>query len=170
MTAGAALWLRTGTTVVVSTALLVALAPERPSAQLPWPAGLAVGLCAGLLLYVAGTRRRPRLPPLRGSISLLAARYGFLGLWAASEEIVWRRSLLGELLAGGALAAFALSSLAFSLAHRARRGLHLVTGAAFGAIYLGTGILVASIAAHWIYNVLVGSSLDPQPARREGPP
>ena len=165
MTAGSALWLRTGATVAASIALLVALAPEQPSVRLPWPAALAVGACAGLLLYMAGTRRRPRLPRVHGPVSLLVARHGFLGVWAASEEIVWRRALLGELLARGALAALALSSLAFGLAHRARRGLHFGTGAAFGAVYLGTGMLSASIVAHWI---TMPSSVRPWAGRRQG--
>jgi membrane protease YdiL (CAAX protease family) len=63
------------------------------------------------------------------------------------------------LLASGALVALSLSTVGFALAHRAR-ALHLGTGAAFGGLYLSTGALVASVVAHWVYNVLVRSSLD----------
>jgi membrane protease YdiL (CAAX protease family) len=90
---------------------------------------------------------------------LVAAKQCLLGLWAASEEVVWRRVLLGELLFAGAAAALCGSTLAFALAHR-RRGLHLGTGAAFGGLYLASGILASSIAAHWTYNALVGARLE----------
>jgi membrane protease YdiL (CAAX protease family) len=157
---GTALWLRTGGIVAGSLAVLAALNPSEPPARLPWHAAIAVGIAAGPLLFFAGTRRRPRLPGRRGSLPLLVAKQGFIGIWAVSEEVLWRRVLLGELLTGGALAALGLSSIAFSLAHRVRRRLHFVTGAAFGALYLGTGFLAASIAAHWVYNALVGASLE----------
>jgi membrane protease YdiL (CAAX protease family) len=81
-------------------------------------------------------------------------------LLALDEEIIWRLVLLGELLVFGAVAALSLSTVAFALAHRARL-LHLATGAAFGGLYLATGVLAASIAAHWVYNALVSASLDP---------
>jgi ABC-2 type transport system ATP-binding protein len=47
----------------------------------------------------------------------------------------------------------------FALAHRARTprplALHALSGATFGAIFLGTGRLAAAIAAHGTYNTLV---------------
>src|SRR5262249_30740830 len=79
----------------------------------------------------------------------------FLGLCAANEELLWRRLLLGELLIAGPVAALALSSAGFAIAHRRARLLHVGTGSAFGALYLATGLLSASIAAHWAYNALV---------------
>ena len=78
-----------------------------------------------------------------------------LVLAAASEEIVWRRVVLGELLRAGPLAAAAGSTLGFALVHRARQALHLGTGAAFAGLYLATGVLAAAIAAHFVYNVLL---------------
>jgi membrane protease YdiL (CAAX protease family) len=95
-----------------------------------------------------------------GSTPVLVAKLGFLGLWALNEEIVWRRVVLGALLPGGALVALAASTLGFALAHRARRLLHVGTGVTFGSLYLATGALTASIAAHWLYNVLVGGLVD----------
>ena len=91
---------------------------------------------------------------------MLLAEQGVLALWAADEEIVWRRVVLGELLPAGVFAAFALSSFGFGLAHRGRRVLHLGTGAAFGGVYIATGWLGASVAAHWLYNALVGARVD----------
>ena len=90
-----------------------------------------------------------------------------LGLAALNEEIVWRRVLLGELLFEARSAALAASALGFAISHRARPGLHLGTGAAFGAVYLATGALTASVAAHWAYNVLVGARAC-DPARDSG--
>jgi membrane protease YdiL (CAAX protease family) len=87
-----------------------------------------------------------------------------LGLLAINEEIVWRRVLLGEFLTAGVIPALAASTVGFALAHRARL-LHLVTGATFGGLYLATGAIAASVAAHWVYNALVSASLDPGTAR-----
>ncbi len=81
------------------------------------------------------------------------AKFGFLALAAANEEVLWRRVMLGELLRSGVVAALAGSTLGFALAHRARPGLHLGTGLAFGGVYLATGALGASIAAHLTYNL-----------------
>jgi membrane protease YdiL (CAAX protease family) len=128
------------------------------------PAAAVTGICVGLAVYLVVTRQRPRFPPQGRPLSALVARHGVLGLWALNEEIVWRRVILGELLATGALVALGLSTVAFALAHRAR-ALHLGTGAAFGGLYLATGVLSASIAAHWVYNALVRSSLDRGPIR-----
>ena len=70
--------------------------------------------------------------------------------------MVWRRVALGELLRAGVVPALAASTVGFALMHRTRRSVHLGTGGAFGAVYLSTGALAASVAAHWTYNVLVG--------------
>ena len=50
---------------------------------------------------------------------------------------------------------FAASTVGFALIHRTRPSLHLCTGGVFGVLYLATGVLAASVAAHWAYNVLV---------------
>ena len=160
MTPGAALWARVAASTAIAFGLLFLLAPARPSSRLPWPAQPAIGACAGGLLYLLATRRRPHLPARMGSFPVLLARQGMFGLWAANEEIVWRRVVLGALLPGGALTALAASTLGFALAHRAHRRLHLGTGAVFGRLYLVTGALAASVAAHWLYNALVGGLVD----------
>jgi len=73
--------------------------------------------------------------------------------------------VLGELLGAGVVVALAASAGAFALAHRARRGIHVGTGVTFGALYVVTGALAASIAAHWIYNALVGAAVDRERAQ-----
>jgi len=93
----------------------------------------------------------------------LLGRQLFLGLFAANEEIIWRRTLVGALLPAGPLVALLAGSATFALAHRRSRLLHAGTGFAFGAVYVGTGVLGASIAAHWVYNALVGSLLQRAP-------
>lgn len=153
-------WARVVVTTALAGALLLAVSPARPASRLPWAVALAAGSSAGVVLFVGAARRAPRLPSARGSLPILVAKQGVLGLWAANEEILWRRIVLGELLPVGALAAVAASSLAFALAHRRRQVLHLSTGACFGGVYLATGSLGASVAAHWLYNVLVGALVD----------
>jgi membrane protease YdiL (CAAX protease family) len=138
--------------------------------RLSWPAAAALGTASGAALFTAATRRRPLLHVATRSISLLLARLGFLGLWATNEEVIWRRVALGELLPRGIVPALAASSVGFALVHRARRWLHLGTGSAFGALYLATGALLASIAAHWVYNVLVGGMVDRSRSGGDLPP
>jgi membrane protease YdiL (CAAX protease family) len=156
-------WVRVVLTTVLAGALLLAVSPARPASRLPRAIALAAGASAGVVLFVGAARRAPRLPSARGSLPILVAKQGVLGLWAANEEIVWRRIVLGELLSVGALAAVAASSLGFALAHRRRQVLHLSTGACFGSVYLATGSLGACVAAHWLYNVLVGALVDQPP-------
>jgi len=146
--------------------LFVLLTPAVPRAQMSSLAGLAAGVPAGLLLYLAVARRRPYVPPL--APAALAA-CGVIVIAAASEEVVWRRVVLGELLRIGPLAAVAGSTLAFALVHKGRQGLHLGTGAAFACVYLATGVLAAAIAAHSAYNVLL-VTLAERRARRGAEP
>jgi membrane protease YdiL (CAAX protease family) len=157
------LWARIVLTTAFAGALLLAMSPARPATRLPWTVALAAGGAAGILLFGGIARRAPRLPSGRGGVPILVAKQGVLGLWAANEEILWRRTVLGELLPVGALAAVAASSLGFALAHRRRQMVHLSTGACFGGVYLATGSLGASVAAHWLYNALVGTLVDQPP-------
>ena len=157
---------RLGLGAAIAALLLAALTPAEPPARLGLLAATASGAVAGLLLYVAVSRRRPYVPP---PIPSALAAWVVLVVAAASEEVVWRRVVLGELLAAGPVAAVAGSTLGFALVHRARQGLHLGTGAAFAGLYLATGVLAASIAAHWAYNVLL-LTLAERGARRHGVP
>jgi hypothetical protein len=141
---------------VVAAACLLALTPTRPVARLPWPTASILGAGCGLLLFGLLVRARPRLP-VRGRWPVVAGRLAVFALWAADEEVVWRRVALGELLRAGAVPAILASTVGFALLHRARPVVHLGTGGAFGVLYFSTGALAASIAAHWTYNVLVAA-------------
>jgi membrane protease YdiL (CAAX protease family) len=153
---GVAFWLRVAAITALSVLLLLALTPDRPPTRTWWPLAVAFGVCAGIVLFSTVTRARPRLPRTAGFAPLALLKLAFLGLWAANEEVLWRRVALGELLRAGTVPALAASSVGFALMHRTRRGVHLGTGGAFGVVYLSTGALAASVAAHWTYNALVG--------------
>ncbi len=148
------LWARLAAGAVLALVLLVTVSPERPALRASPAEALVGGVLVGVALFLAVARRGPVFP--RGAtVSLVATTCALLGISAAGEEVVWRRVVLGELLRSGSIPALAGSSLAFAFAHRARPGLHLATGAAFGGVYLATGALAACIAAHWIYNMLL---------------
>jgi membrane protease YdiL (CAAX protease family) len=133
----------------VAAILAVAVSPPLPQARLAPLLAVLAGLATGIALFVAVTRRSPRLA--------LRPAFVLLGVTAAGEEVVWRRVLLGELLPVGAFAALTASSVAFALVHPRARSVHLATGASFGGAYVATGSLLACVAAHVTYNVLVGS-------------
>ena len=157
MTARTGVWLRFALGTAFALGLLVTLSPARPASRLSAVLQPVVGLAAGGLLYLILVRSLPRRPTPGPSASAAVGKCVLFGVAALNEEIVWRRVLLGELLFGGVVAALAASTLAFAVSHRARPALHLGTGAAFGAVYLTTGALVATVTAHWAYNVLVGA-------------
>jgi membrane protease YdiL (CAAX protease family) len=152
----AAFWGRVAVATAVAASLAIVLAPPHPHARVPAPLAPALGVAAGAALFAAALRRPPAFARL-GSAPAAVCKQLFLGLCAANEEVLWRRVLLGELLPIGPLLAVGISSAGFAVAHRRARSLHVCTGAAFGALYVGTGFLGASIAAHWVYNALVAS-------------
>jgi membrane protease YdiL (CAAX protease family) len=147
---GQSFWARFALASVLSITLLATLSPPRPELRIPALTATAVGAGAGAILYATVAKRRPSLPLL---LPDAVARCFVLALAAANEEVLWRLVILGELLHAGAAAALAGSTLGFALAHRARPGLHLGTGFVFGGLYLATGALGASIAAHLTYNL-----------------
>ena len=157
-----AFWGRVVTATALAVSLGLALTPPHPRLRVSITLAVALGAAAGLALFITASRRRPGFPRSRTASSSIG-RQLFLGLCAANEEVVWRRTLLGELLPAGALVALAVSSAGFGLAHRQARLLHVGTGSAFGVLYLATGFLGASIAAHWVYNASVGSVLERPP-------
>ncbi len=166
MTRSARIWTQVGVATTVSAALLLFVRPPHPVAHVPLSAAAADGLVCGVGLYVAVTRCRPRLPARRSSAAVGLATQGLLALLATNEEIVWRRVVLGELLELGVITALLGSTVGFALLHRSRRKLQLATGAVFGALYLSTGALAASVAAHWVYNALIGALVDRRRAVR----
>ncbi|HKY24811.1 MAG TPA: ATP-binding cassette domain-containing protein [Gaiella sp.] len=138
------------------------LAPADPTLY-PLGEALAAGVLSGAaLFYALGRRRLPAgltmLPGRR-----LAARSVVLAAKSAQEEAIWRAFVLGLLMAPlSPLGALVVSTALFALAHVPRQGraasAHALTGSVFGAVYLATGRLVAAIAAHGAYNILVGAS------------
>jgi membrane protease YdiL (CAAX protease family) len=155
-------WGRVATATLLAVSLGLALSPPQPRARLSTAAATAFGAAAGIVLFTVAVRRPPAIAHL-GAGAALVSRQLFLGLCAANEEVLWRRVLLGELLPAGGLAALAVSSAGFAAAHRRARPLHGLTGLTFGGIYLATGVLTASIAAHWAYNAFVGSLAERRP-------
>lgn len=152
----AGLWTR----IIVGGTLAIALpltldVPPPNELRAPPALGLALGLAAGVGLYAVVARRR-----LDAVASLTVVRMAFIVGWATVEEVVWRWLVLGGLaLAVPAGAALVISAVAFACAHpRGRRG-HFLAGATFGGLYLLTGTLLASVAAHAAYNHLVAASL-----------
>jgi ABC-2 type transport system ATP-binding protein len=125
--------------------------------------GVVFGCVVGSAIFAVLARRRipaaavAALPRRR-----LFARSLVLTAKSAQEEAVWRAVLLGFLIGPlGRLAAVAATTVLFAAAHAHRQGraaaAHLVTGTAFGVVYVVTGRLLAAVAAHATYNVLVGA-------------
>ena len=146
---------------VVGGLLGPAVRPLDPTLH-PVSEALALGVLAGGAAFVALARRRvaassfAALPRER-----LLARGAVLIAKSAEEEAIWRALVLGALVHPlGAAGALAASTVLFAAAHVGRLGRrawwHLATGATFGLAYLATGRLIAAIAAHGTYNMLVG--------------
>ena len=157
-----AFWARIAAGTGLALSLTLVVEPHHPDQHVALPLALGAGLIAGATLFVVASRRRPSFRH-RARKSVVVGRQLFLGLCAANEELLWRRLLLGELLVAGPVVALALSSAGFAVAHRRARVLHAGTGLAFGAVYLATGFLGASIAAHWAYNTLVAGLFERGP-------
>lgn len=157
-----ALWPRLLTRAALAIGIGFALSPPRPRSHLPCPLALLLGVTAGAGLFAAASSRLPALRRSRTAVGTVL-RHAVFGVSAVAEELVWRRAVLGELLAFGPLVALAVSSAGFAAAHRRGKVLHLGTGGVFGGVYLATGLLVAAVAAHWAYNAFVGSLLQREP-------
>jgi ABC-2 type transport system ATP-binding protein len=169
------LWTATVAHALVAVGLL---AYAQVSVQRRVPLGIAVsiGVAAAAALFAALARSRAPFRPRRWRGAAFVARGGFFAVRSASEEVTWRWFLLGSLApAIGAAGALAASTAGFALAHvgsHGRRGavVHLATGGVFGAVFIATGSLLAAIAAHGSYNLLVllavesGATVTPCPA------
>lgn len=135
----------------------------------PLSEALVLGCLAGAAVFLLLARRpigRSALSALPGR--RLLARSAVLTAKSAEEEAVWRGIVLGLLLPPlGPFGALASSSVLFAGAHARRLGrrawAHLATGAAFGLAYLATGRVLAAMAAHSTYNVLVGVATASEP-------
>jgi hypothetical protein len=125
---------------------------------------LTAGLVVGVALFASLAGRPFPLVALgRAPRRRLAARSAILAVKSAQEEALWRAVVLGSLaVVLGRAGALAASSILFAAAHvprqRSRAVVQLATGSAFGLVYVTTGRLLAAIAAHTAYNLLVGAA------------
>lgn len=152
----AGLWSRIALGATLAIALPLALdVPPPTQLRVSPPLALAAGLTFGTALYSVRARHRPVAISRMGM-----ARTTFIVGWATVEEVLWRWLLLGGLALTIPLSvAFAAATGAFALAHAHGRRSHIVTGAAFGGLYLLAGTLWAPVCAHATYNLLVAGSL-----------
>ncbi len=147
---------------VVVGAILVGLLNCGDSRVAPATA-VASGALVALALGVVALRIRAPIGRRTSGPALATGIY--LTFRAAFEEVVWRLTVTGRLAAAaGWPLGLAVGSVGFAVAH-ARRGraavlIHVLTGFAFGGLYLATGRLVAPVVAHGLYNlVLLRASL-----------
>jgi ABC-2 type transport system ATP-binding protein len=148
--------------VAVGVSLVAPSIPPLDPTVHPLADAIALGCLAGGCGFVLLARRPipasafSALPRTR-----LLARSAVLTVKSAEEEAIWRGLVLGLLVPPlGPLGALVGSSALFAAAHvgrlRRRAWTHLATGTLFGLAYLLTGRIVAAMAAHSTYNVLVG--------------
>lgn len=151
---------------VLVTALAIVVAPSVEPLD-PTLHGLANGVVfgcvvGGAIFVVLSRRRIPAAAVAALPRRRLVARSVVLTAKSAQEEALWRAVLLGFLIGPfGRLLAIGATTALFAAAHvhRQRRSAaaHLVTGSAFGVVYVVTGRFLAAVAAHATYNVLVGT-------------
>jgi ABC-2 type transport system ATP-binding protein len=147
--------------IAASAAVIAFVAVDPPLGRVEALPSLLASVGVAILLFrmLAGRIRWPVRRLLRRARRVVA-RGAYLTLTSATEEVLWRLLVVGGLAPVIGLApAFVAGTIGFALAHGVRRGdvvvVHLVTGAVFGAVYVGTGRIEASILAHAFYNWLV---------------
>ncbi len=114
-------------------------------------AGAAAGAALALALLAVGG------VPARLSGRLADRVIGTI-FQSAFEEILWRGFLLRAFSASyGGATGFILATVAFAIAHASQGwsalGVHLLTGALFGGVFVLSHDLLAAICAHVAYNV-----------------
>jgi ABC-2 type transport system ATP-binding protein len=150
---------------VGTVAFAAAIAPPVDGAVTSRVEGLTIGVAAGFGAFLLlGRTRIPLAVLTHGGGRRAIARGILLTGRSAYEEALWRGLLLGWLASTiGRLGALAATTMLFAASHVPSQGrraaAQLVTGAAFGIVYLATGALLAAIVAHALYNVLVGLTL-----------
>jgi membrane protease YdiL (CAAX protease family) len=154
------LWLRLAAGVSAAAASILLIPIDVPAARVAAGPAVLVGLLGGCALFTTLAQARPLVH--RGWLTRRrATRSSFFLVWAAVEEVLWRRLVLGSLaLHAGWIVALAGSSAGFALSHRAGRPGQLVAGLGFGSVYLGTGQLLAAVAMHAVYNMLLDETLE----------
>lgn len=164
--AAVALWASFFTWTTVASVTALGATPPHPDAEISWPHAVVAGTAVGGALFTIVLRRPPSSVAGMSRVPTAVTTHLFLVVCVVNEELIWRRFVLGELLAAGPFAAVAASSVVFAVAHRSRRTTHLLTGGVFGTLYVATGALSAAVAAHWTYNALVAraAASAPRPA------
>jgi membrane protease YdiL (CAAX protease family) len=151
MSASSRFWVARFGELFAAAALLLLLRGQSSDAMAPLPAvalGLLVagGLLPLALLFQPAQRPRP-----------LAITFGvavFLVLRAAVEEVVWRLAVTGRIATvAGWPAGLTIGALGFGLAHAGP--LRVLVARICIGLFLATGRLLAAVAAHAAYNLLV---------------
>lgn len=165
------LW-QTGAQSALALTALLLVSVGRPHPRLPWLLAVPAGAlaAAGLFVLLAGARPPLRVPPRERTPALVTA-VGLLTCAAASEEVIWRRLVLGGLSAvAGTVPAWFASTVGFAFSHAGAGlrsvGVHLLTGGAFGFLYAATGSLAAAVVAHAVYNSMIALAIDSERPRR----
>jgi membrane protease YdiL (CAAX protease family) len=134
---------------------------------------MALGPVTGVAVFVtlAGGRFPLALPRPLGRAILV--RWLMLAVLAGLEEVIWRGVVLGGLEpVVGPIPALGISSLGFAAWHwpslGPRSAVHMVTGGAFGGVFLVGGIAAATIA-HTLYNLLVDWAVHAERVRLHAP-
>jgi membrane protease YdiL (CAAX protease family) len=133
---------------------------------------IALGLVAGICLLVILAGRlppRPRFP--RSRLPALGARACVLAIASVAEELIWRVVALGALVpALGNWLALGVTAAGFAVSHagsgRRAVAVHLVTGSAFGGVYLATASFAAAVTAHASYNLGALLAVESDPGER----
>ena len=172
---GMTAWSRTWS-LMACAGMTLAFADVSVDRRAPWPVSLSLSLLTAVALFVALAGRPPRVRlPRRARIPAVVAKASFLAARSAGEEVIWRWFVLGGLApVVGALPALAASTAGFAIAHHRSQGtrgvlVHVLTGAAFGCVFLATGSLVAAVTAHVAYNLLVLTAVEAESAVRKPP-
>ena len=156
MSASSRFWIARFGELFAAAALLLLLRGNSSDAMAPLPAvALGIVVAGGLLPLALLFQPAHRPRPLAVTVGVAV----FIALRAAVEEVVWRLGVTGRIAAvAGWPAGLTIGALGFGLAHAGSLRVlaaHVCIGLAFGALFLATGRLLAAVAAHAAYNVLV---------------
>jgi ABC-2 type transport system ATP-binding protein len=132
--------------------LLLVIAPTAPPRP-PLTSFVAatLGIAVGVTLFATLARAVPRL--------VLTRVAGVVAVVGVSEEAIWRGFALGRIApVAGAGAAVIVTSVAFASTHVPLLGVRgaavqLLTGGAFGLLFVASGSLLACALAHATYNL-----------------
>jgi membrane protease YdiL (CAAX protease family) len=171
---GASVWTTVTPVLAAMGVAALLVGPPEWSADVSTAASIATGLAVGIALYLAtrafvrvvarwhGFRRHAeRIYDRRGRLSLGAAVALSVALSIPGEELFWRGLVLGEARSGfGPAAAASLTSAWYVLANLPSANLAVVAAAVVGgavwtALAWWSGGVLASLACHGVWTVLM---------------